>query len=90
MQALPDRLPQVQARYPELRMPVHVLYGKDDQLLDWKANGKALVDKVPGARLELVEGGHMLPVTQPGVSADFIAAALERVILCVPRDAAAG
>jgi pimeloyl-ACP methyl ester carboxylesterase len=79
MQALPDQLPQVQARYAELRMPVHVLYGKDDQLLDWKANGKALVDKVPGARLELVEGGHMLPVTQPEATAAFIDAAVQAV-----------
>lgn len=77
MQALPDRLPQVQARYAELRLPVHVLYGKDDQLLDWKANGQALVDKVPGARLELVEGGHMLPITQPEVTAAFIEAAVQ-------------
>jgi len=27
---------------------------------------------VPGARLELVDGGHMLPVTQPQVVADFV------------------
>ena len=26
---------------------------------------QALADKVGGARLELVDGGHMLPVTQP-------------------------
>jgi pimeloyl-ACP methyl ester carboxylesterase len=77
MQALPDRLPQVQARYAELRMPVHVLYGKDDRILDWKANGQALVDKVPGARLELVEGGHMLPITQPAVTAAFIEEAVQ-------------
>jgi pimeloyl-ACP methyl ester carboxylesterase len=90
MQALPDRLPQVQARYAELRLPVHVLYGKDDLILDWKANGQALVDKVPGARLELVEGGHMLPITQPAVTAAFIEAALERVLSGAGRDTAAG
>ncbi len=76
MQALPARLPLVQARYQELRLPVHVLYGKDDRILDWKANGQALVDKVPGAKLELVEGGHMLPVTQAELSARFIEEAL--------------
>lgn len=76
LQALPARLPQVQARYAELRLPVSVLYGKDDRILDWKANGQALVDKVPGARLELVEGGHMLPVTQVEATADFIANAV--------------
>jgi pimeloyl-ACP methyl ester carboxylesterase len=76
LQALPDHLPRVQARYPELNLPVHVLYGKDDRILDWKANGQALVDKVPGARLELIEGGHMLPVTNPGATAEFVEAAL--------------
>ena len=76
MQALPARLPLVQARYEELRLPVHVLYGKEDRILDWKANGQALVDKVPGAKLELVEGGHMLPVTQAALSARFIEEAL--------------
>ena len=76
MQALPARLPLVQARYEELRLPVRVLYGKDDRILDWKANGQALVDKVPGAKLELVEGGHMLPVTQAELSARFIEQAL--------------
>jgi pimeloyl-ACP methyl ester carboxylesterase len=76
LQALPARLPQVQARYAELRLPVSVLYGKDDRILDWKANGQALVDKVPGARLELVEGGHMLPVTQVEATAGFIEGAL--------------
>jgi pimeloyl-ACP methyl ester carboxylesterase len=72
LQALPDSLPQIQARYASLRLPVSVLYGRDDRILDWKANGQALVDKLPGARLELVEGGHMLPVTQVDVTAAFI------------------
>jgi pimeloyl-ACP methyl ester carboxylesterase len=67
-----------------------VLYGRDDRILDWKANGQALVDKVPGARLELVEGGHMLPITQPAVTAAFIEAVLDRVIAGAARDSAAG
>jgi len=76
LQALPASLPQIEARYPTLRLPLSVLYGKDDRILDWKANGQALVEQVPGARLELVEGGHMLPVTQVEVTAGFIEAAL--------------
>jgi len=72
LQALPARLPAQQERYGQLRIPVAVLYGKDDGILDWRANGRALADKVPGARLELVEGGHMLPVTQPETCAAFI------------------
>jgi pimeloyl-ACP methyl ester carboxylesterase len=90
LQALPARLPQVQERYAELRLPVHVLYGKDDRILDWKANGQALVDKVPGARLELVEGGHMLPVTQVETTAEFIGKAIEGLAVSAAKDAAAG
>jgi pimeloyl-ACP methyl ester carboxylesterase len=72
LQALEHELPALEARYPSLKLPVSVLYGKDDRILDWRANGQALVDKVPGATLELVGGGHMLPVTQPELTARFI------------------
>ena len=89
LQALPERLPQVQARYGELRVPLSVLYGKDDRILDWKANGQALVDKVPGARLELIEGGHMLPITQVGTTAAFIESALNGLAASATRGAAA-
>ncbi|MGZ5202080.1 MAG: alpha/beta fold hydrolase [Telluria sp.] len=77
MQALPDVMPDLEQRYAELRLPMRVLFGKGDRLLDWRANGQALVDKVPGATLTLVEGGHMLPVTQPELTADFIRDAAE-------------
>jgi pimeloyl-ACP methyl ester carboxylesterase len=62
----------VQARYRELSVPVGVLYGREDAILDWQANGQALADKVAGARLQLVDGGHMLPVTQPQLVAEFV------------------
>jgi len=90
LQALPGSLPQVQERYSSLQVPVNVLYGKDDRILDWKANGQALVDKVPGAKLELVEGGHMLPVTQVEVTADFIEKAVRELGAAKAKDAAAG
>jgi pimeloyl-ACP methyl ester carboxylesterase len=90
LQALPERLPLVQARYGELRLPVSVLYGKDDRILDWKANGQALVDKVPGARLELIEGGHMLPVTQVDKTAAFIETAVQGLSTNTARNTAAG
>ena len=77
LQALPARLPALQGRYGLLRIPVGVLYGKDDRILDWRANGQALADKVPGARLELIEGGHMLPITNPDACAGFIEAMAE-------------
>jgi pimeloyl-ACP methyl ester carboxylesterase len=72
LQALPGSMPAVEARYGELKIPVSVLYGRGDRILDWKANGQALVEKVHGATLKLVGGGHMLPITQPDLTADFI------------------
>jgi len=73
LQALPDALPSQVARYRSLSVPVHVLYGRDDRILDWNNNGQALVDKAPNASLTLIDGGHMLPVTHPQQCADFIA-----------------
>jgi pimeloyl-ACP methyl ester carboxylesterase len=72
LQALPLTLPGLEQSYHGLRLPVSVLYGRDDLILDWRANGQALVDKVPGAQLQLVDGGHMLPLTQPEMTANFI------------------
>lgn len=57
-----DLVPQ-QQRYGELRMPVHVLYGEGDRVLDWRAQGEALARKVPQAQLTVIPGGHMIPVT---------------------------
>jgi pimeloyl-ACP methyl ester carboxylesterase len=72
IQALPARLPAQQARYGSLRLPLRVLYGREDRILDWRAHGQALVDAVPGARLELIDGGHMLPVTHARACADLV------------------
>jgi pimeloyl-ACP methyl ester carboxylesterase len=71
--ALGQHLPAQQKRYGELRLPLHVLYGDGDLVLDWKLHGQGLADQVPQARLELIAGaGHMLPVTQPAATADFL------------------
>jgi pimeloyl-ACP methyl ester carboxylesterase len=72
MQALPGHMPGLQARYGELKVPTSVLYGREDAILDWQQHGQKLADKVTGSRLQLVDGGHMLPVTQPQLVAEFI------------------
>jgi surfactin synthase thioesterase subunit len=77
MQAIAARLPAVVARYKELRMPVRVLFGRQDRILNWQANGQALVDAVPQAKLTLVDGGHMLPVTQVEATAAFVLSAVK-------------
>lgn len=65
-------------RYPRMSMPTAILFGRGDRILDPALNGSQTVAQIPGARLELVEGGHMLPVTQPGLVARFITEALQR------------
>ncbi len=79
IQALPASLPAQQERYGQLQLPVSVLYGRNDKILDPTENGSNFVAKVHGAKLELVDGGHMLPVTKPTLTADFILRAARSV-----------
>ncbi len=72
-------LPGLVARYGELRLPVSILFGRDDRVLDWQLHGEATRRLVPGLELEIVDGGHMLPVTLPDVTADWIRAAARRL-----------
>ncbi|HEY0847577.1 MAG TPA: alpha/beta hydrolase [Noviherbaspirillum sp.] len=79
LQAVPASLPAIVARYHALDVPVDILFGHKDRILNCKAHGQRLADKVKGARLKLVNGGHMLPVTNPELTARFILDAASRV-----------
>lgn len=82
MRALPGNLPELTARYGELRAaaapPIHILVARQDRILDSQNQGIALAKQLENAHLEVVEGGHMLPVTQPDVVVKFVETALER------------
>jgi pimeloyl-ACP methyl ester carboxylesterase len=67
------------SRYAGLRLPVSILYGRGDRILDPAENGEALAAKVPGARLTLMDGGHMLPVTAPEATVAFVREAAARL-----------
>ncbi len=45
---------------------------RDDRILDPREQGQAMADWLPHIDLEMIEGRHMLPITQPDVTADFI------------------
>jgi pimeloyl-ACP methyl ester carboxylesterase len=60
--------------YGHLRVPVAILFGTSDQVLDYRQQGQAMQQKIAHLQLKLVEGGHMLPVTQPELCAQFIRA----------------
>jgi pimeloyl-ACP methyl ester carboxylesterase len=65
-------------RYPSLKVPIAILFGTDDVILSHESNGAAMQKVVPGLALELVPGGHMLPITAPKVTAEFINAAARK------------
>ena len=62
-------------RYTSLRVPVRILYGTSDEVLSHQKHGEAMKAKSSMVSLELVPGGHMLPITAPDVTATFIKAA---------------
>lgn len=66
------QLAAMAARYPRIAIPVRILFGRQDGVLDPTIHGERTAAAIPGARLEIVEGGHMLPVTQPDLVARFI------------------
>ena len=71
LQAMESDMPSLVTAYNRVVAPTGVLYGRGDLILDAELHG-GVTDQVAGAELELVDGGHMLPITQPGATADFI------------------
>jgi len=80
LMALGEDLPGLSERYASLDMPVGVVFGTGDRILDPALHGETMVGKIAGLELELIAGGgHMLPVTQPQRTADFIVRIAQRV-----------
>ena len=67
-----DEIESMTRRYGSLRMPIGILFGRFDSILDYREQGEAMKRKLPSLDLEIVDGGHMLPITQPDVVAGFI------------------
>jgi pimeloyl-ACP methyl ester carboxylesterase len=83
MVAVNDDLEDMTRRYPSLRTPIGILYGRGDHILDYRTQGEAMKQRVPSVDIEVVDGGHMLPVTQP----DLVAAFIRRIAAQVPARA---
>ena len=73
------------ARYGSLDLPVGILFGTGDRILDHRLHGEALRRQIAGATLDLIEdGGHMTPISSPERSADFIEVMATRAGLVRP------
>ncbi|RJF89317.1 alpha/beta fold hydrolase [Oleomonas cavernae] len=71
--AAPDDLPDLVTQYGSITLPIGILFGAGDRILDALVHGKHLAATIPGAIFEMVEGaGHMIPVTLPKQASDFI------------------
>lgn len=79
MVAARDDMPSLFERYGRLSVPVRMLYGTGDQVLHPRLHGEGMQERIPGLRLELVEGGHMLPMTQPDRVAALVRAVAREV-----------
>lgn len=75
--ANPEITEQAQ-RYGEIGVPTAILYGRGDYLLDPTLHGEKTAAAIPGATIELVEGGHMLPITDPEHVETWLRALLSR------------
>lgn len=76
--ALEDQLPLLVQRYAKIEVPVRILYATDDNLLDPRRHGIDTAALLPDGRADLVPGGHMLPFTQPEMTARWLRGALAR------------
>ncbi|RZL72765.1 MAG: alpha/beta hydrolase, partial [Sphingomonas sp.] len=84
MASVDDDMAAVAARYGSLSLPVAMLYGRDDQVVDPAVDGEHARLAIVGASLEMTEGGHMLPVTHPQVTGAFIRASVSRMCRGLP------
>ncbi|MBT9384443.1 alpha/beta hydrolase [Pseudooceanicola sp. CBS1P-1] len=55
-----------------LTLPAGILFGTGDLILEARVHGTAFCAERPGITLQMVPGGHMLPMTQPETCAAFI------------------
>jgi len=78
MVTVSDELAAMTPRYPSLSIPVDVIFGRQDPILDYRTHGERLVAALPNATLHVIEGGHMIPVTAPDQIANWIRQAAER------------
>lgn len=68
-------LRQMIPRYGDLRVPVSILFGRQDAILDPGLHGHRTAAIVPGAKIDTIDGGHMLPITLPDATTRFVRSA---------------
>ncbi|MBL8584251.1 MAG: hypothetical protein JNL61_18760 [Rhizobiaceae bacterium] len=64
--AIGDTLPPYEARYGAIGVPVGVIFGTADRVLDYRINGLAMAEKLRDVEIETLDGiGHMPQFVAP-------------------------
>ncbi|WP_163850273.1 alpha/beta fold hydrolase [Pseudooceanicola aestuarii] len=79
LMAADEGMNDIMRGYAGLTLPVRILFGTQDRILDAAYHGSALVGRYPQMGLKLVDGGHMLPITQPRLTSDYIRTASQKM-----------
>lgn len=80
-------MPNLQARYGEIEMPVAIHFGTADRVLDCDEHGRSMVGKLRGLELDLAEGvGHMPQHADPERVAAFVRRAAYRAFSTGPAE----
>ncbi|WP_299308426.1 alpha/beta hydrolase [uncultured Croceicoccus sp.] len=74
-----DDMEAISPRYGEITMPVGILFGEGDTLLDPMVHGTRTADALPNGELTVIEGGHMIPVTWPDKTAQWVLSQAKRI-----------
>jgi pimeloyl-ACP methyl ester carboxylesterase len=75
-----EDLPGMPELYSTLTVPVGMIYGTGDRVLNHKTHCETLAAKLPGVDLELIDGGgHMILITSADRCATFIARMAKRL-----------
>ncbi|MDG2533560.1 alpha/beta hydrolase [Sphingomonas sp. HITSZ_GF] len=63
LEMAPEAIKVQAPRYGEIVLPVAILYGRQDALLDPELHGGKTASAVQHGKVDYLDGGHMLPVT---------------------------
>ena len=79
MVTVSDEIAIMAPHYPSLTIPVDVIFGRQDPILDHQVHGRDLVAVLSNATWHLLEGGHMIPVTMADQITSLIKQAAARI-----------
>lgn len=78
--AIGNDYPRVQQKFGEIELPVGILFGTADRVLDYQKHGVEMIGRIPDLDLELAEGvGHMPQFSSTAQTAAFVKRLAERV-----------